>query len=146
MVQIIIINGPNLNLLGIRQPEIYGSVSFEEYFIKLETEFPDYNLHYYQSNHEGDLVDKIHNIGFRYDGMILNAGAYTHTSLAIGDALRIITTPVIEVHLTDIYNREDFRKTNFIKDVAKHSIIGKGLEGYKEAIEYLRDNFIETNL
>lgn len=146
MVQIIIINGPNLNLLGIRQPEIYGSVSFEEYFIKLETEFPDFNLHYYQSNHEGDLVDKIHNIGFRYDGMILNAGAYTHTSLAIGDALRIITTPVIEVHLTDIYNREDFRKTNFIKDVAKHSIIGKGLEGYKEAIEYLRDNFIETNL
>lgn len=143
MVQIIIINGPNLNLLGKRQPEIYGSVSFETYFTQLEDTFPQYNLHYYQSNHEGDIIDKLHGVGFRYDGIILNAGGFTHTSIAISDALRAITTPVIEVHLSDIYAREPYRHTNYIKDAAVYSIVGKGLEGYKEAILYLKDNVIK---
>jgi len=136
MVQVIIINGPNLNLLGVRQPEIYGKVSFDDYFVKLETEFPDINLHYYQSNHEGDIIDKLHGVGFRYDAIILNAGGFTHTSIAISDALIAITSPVIEVHLSDIYNREAYRKTNFIKLNAIHSIVGKGLQGYNEALDY----------
>jgi len=143
MIQIIIINGPNLNLLGVRQPDIYGRKSFEEYFIELETEFPEFNLHYYQSNHEGDLIDKIHNVGYRFDGIILNAGGFTHTSIAIADALRAITTPVIEVHLTNIYAREAYRHTNFIKESAVKSIVGRGLDGYKEAIEYFRDHIIK---
>jgi 3-dehydroquinate dehydratase-2 len=142
MIQIIIINGPNLNLLGIRQPEIYGTKSFESYFIELEAAFPDFNLHYYQSNHEGDLLDKIHGVGYRFDGIILNAGGFTHTSIAIADALRAITTPVLEVHLTNIYEREEFRHKNYIKDSAIHSIVGKGLEGYKEALTYLKDHII----
>ena len=131
MVQIIIINGPNLNLLGVRQPEIYGTTSFESYFMELENYFPEFNLHYYQSNHEGDLLDKIH-----------GAGGFTHTSIAIADALRAITTPVIEVHLTNIYAREAFRHTNYIRESAIHSIVGNGLEGYRQAIEYLRDHVI----
>ncbi|MBK8347279.1 MAG: 3-dehydroquinate dehydratase [Saprospiraceae bacterium] len=146
MVQIIIINGPNLNLLGIRQPEIYGTKSFDTYYTELEAAFPDYNLHYYQSNHEGDLIDKIQGVGYRYDGIILNAGGFTHTSIAIADALRSITTPVIEVHITNIYERESFRHTNFIKDSATHSIVGRGLDGYKEAIEYLRDKVISLKV
>ncbi len=144
MVQIIIINGPNLNLLGVRQPEIYGKKSFEEFFTDLEKEFPEYNLHYYQSNHEGDLIDKIQAIGYRYDGIILNAGGYTHTSIAISDALRAITTPVVEVHITNIYERENFRHTNYIKDSAILSIVGHGLNGYKEDIQYLRDQVIKA--
>ncbi|MFN8339541.1 MAG: type II 3-dehydroquinate dehydratase [Saprospiraceae bacterium] len=143
MVQIIIINGPNLNLLGIRQPEIYGTKSFDSYFIELENDFPEYNLHYYQSNHEGDIIDKIHGVGYRYDGIILNAGGFTHTSIAIADALLAITTPVIEVHLTNIYEREAYRHTNYIKASAIHSIVGKGLAGYKEAIEYLKNHVIK---
>ncbi|MBK8670249.1 MAG: 3-dehydroquinate dehydratase [Saprospiraceae bacterium] len=146
MVQIIIINGPNLNLLGVRQPEIYGTKSFDTYYTELEAAFPDYNLHYYQSNHEGDLIDKIQGVGYRYDGIILNAGGFTHTSIAIADALRSITTPVIEVHITNIYERESFRHTNFIKDSATHSIVGRGLDGYKEAIEYLRDKVISLKV
>jgi len=143
MIQIIIINGPNLNLLGVRQPEIYGNKSFDDYFMELETAFPALNLHYYQSNHEGDIIDKIHAVGYRFDGIILNAGGFTHTSIAIADALRAITSPVVEVHLTNIYERETFRHTNYIKDSAIHSIVGKGLEGYKEAIEFLRVNVIK---
>ncbi len=142
MVQIVIINGPNLNLLGTRQPEIYGHKSFEEYFIELEIEFKNYNLHYYQSNHEGDILDKLHAVGFRYDGIILNAGGYTHTSVAIADAIRAITTPVIEVHLTNIYEREQYRHNNYIKDAVQHSIVGKGLPGYRDAILYLKDHFL----
>lgn len=143
MIQIIIINGPNLNLLGKRQPEIYGHKSFDEYFIELEQDFPEYNLHYYQSNHEGDLIDKIQGVGYRYDGIILNAAGFTHTSIAIADALRAITAPVVEVHLTNIYAREAYRHTNYIKDSAIHSIVGHGLAGYREAIEYLRDHVIK---
>lgn len=142
MKQIIIINGPNLNLLGTRQPEIYGYRSFEDYFIELENEFKSYNLHYYQSNHEGDILDKLHAVGFRYDGIILNAGGYTHTSVAIADAIRAITTPVIEVHLTNIYAREEYRHNNYIKDAVVLSIVGKGLEGYREAILYLEDHYL----
>ena len=145
-MRIAIINGPNLNLLGIRQPEIYGTKSFDTYYTELEAAFPDYNLHYYQSNHEGDLIDKIQGVGYRYDGIILNAGGFTHTSIAIADALRSITTPVIEVHITNIYERESFRHTNFIKDSATHSIVGRGLDGYKEAIEYLRDKVISLKV
>jgi 3-dehydroquinate dehydratase II len=139
MVQIIIINGPNLNLLGLRQPELYGNTSFETYFVQLETMFPDINLHYFQSNHEGDIIDKLHAVGFRYQGIVLNAGGFTHTSIAIADALRAITTPVVEVHLTDIYKREPYRHTNYIKESAVHSIVGKGLEGYADAIRFLSD-------
>ncbi len=144
MVQIIIINGPNLNLLGVRQPELYGKNTFEDYFSYLEKEFPEYNLHYYQSNHEGDIIDKIHGVGYRYNGIILNAGGYTHTSIAIADALRAISTPVVEVHITNIYERESFRHTNYIKDSAVHSIVGHGLNGYKEAIQYLKDQIITS--
>ena len=144
MIQIIIINGPNLNLLGVRQPEIYGNKSFDDYFMELETAFPSLNLHYYQSNHEGDIIDKIQAVGYRFDGIILNAGGFTHTSIAIADALRAITSPVVEVHLTNIYERETFRHNNYIKDSAIHSIVGKGLDGYKEAIEFLRVNVIKV--
>ena len=143
MVQIIIINGPNLNLLGVRQPEIYGNKSFDDYFVELEKMFPQFNLHYYQSNHEGDLIDKIQAVGYRFNGIILNAGGFTHTSIALADALRAITTPVVEVHLSNIYEREPFRHVNFIKDSTIHSIVGHGLAGYKEALEYL-DEYIST--
>lgn len=136
MVQIIIINGPNLNLLGVRQPEIYGRTRFEDYFADLEILYPEYNLHYYQSNHEGDIIDKLHQVGFSYDGIILNAGGFTHTSVSIADALKAITTPVIEVHISNIYNREPFRQVNYIRESSIHSIIGKGLDGYREAIDY----------
>ncbi len=145
MVQIIIINGPNLNLLGKRQPEIYGHQSFDDYFIELEREFKDINLHYYQSNHEGDIIDRLHEVGFRYNGIILNAGGYTHTSVAIADAIRAITTPVVEVHLTNIYEREQYRHNNYIKDAVTLSIVGKGLAGYKEAILHLKDKYIQSN-
>jgi len=143
MVQIIIINGPNLNLLGVRQPEIYGNKSFDDYFVELEKMFPQFNLHYYQSNHEGDLIDKIQAVGYRFNGIVLNAGGFTHTSIALADALRAITTPVVEVHLSNIYEREPFRHVNFIKDSTIHSIVGHGLAGYKEALEYLGE-YIST--
>ena len=138
MVQIIIINGPNLNLLGVRQPEIYGRTSFEDYFEDLEKLYPEFNLHYFQSNHEGDIIDRLHLVGFRYHGIILNAGGFTHTSVAIADALRAITTPVIEVHISDIYKREPYRQTNYIRESSIHSIVGKGLDGYREALEYFK--------
>lgn len=137
MIQFIIINGPNLNLLGVRQPEIYGTTSFDAYFFYLEKSFPDINLHYYQSNHEGDIIDKLQQVGFSYDGIVLNAGGFTHTSISIADTLLAITTPVVEVHLTNIYEREAYRRVNYIKDTAVKSIIGQGLDGYKQAIEYL---------
>ena len=146
MIQIIIINGPNLNLLGKRQPEIYGTKSFEEYFTEIEVMFPEYNFHYYQSNHEGDIIDKLHGVGFRYDGIILNAGGFTHTSIAIMDALKSITTPVVEVHMSNIYARESFRHVNYIKETAIHSIVGKGLEGYTEAVQFLEENVIKTKV
>lgn len=137
MKQIQIINGPNLNLIGRREPEIYGNQTFEDYFEILKKQFPEISLHIFQSNHEGDLIDKLHEIGFSYDGIILNAAAFTHYSYAIADAVRAIETPVIEVHISDIFNREDFRKISVISDVCAGMISGKGLDGYRLAIEEL---------
>ena len=137
MIQIQIINGPNLNLIGKREPEIYGSESFDDYFYALRKEFPKIALHYFQSNHEGDLIDKLHEIGFEYDGIILNAGAYTHYSYALADAIKAISVPVVEVHISDIYAREDFRKISVTGENCKKIISGKGLEGYKLAIQAL---------
>lgn len=137
MIQIQIINGPNLNLIGKREPEIYGTESFDDYFYSLRKEFPKIALHYFQSNHEGDLIDKLHEIGFEYDGIILNAGAYTHYSYALADAIKAIKVPVIEVHISDIYNREEFRKISVTGVNCCKVISGKGLDGYREAIEIL---------
>jgi len=137
MIQIQIINGPNLNLLGKREPGIYGNESFEDYFEKLRKQFPGVVLHYYQSNHEGDIIDKLHEIGFEYDGIVLNAGAYSHYSYAIADAIKAVSTPVIEVHISDIYAREDFRKNSVTGENCIEIISGKELDGYKIAIEIM---------
>ncbi|NLN34142.1 MAG: 3-dehydroquinate dehydratase [Flavobacteriaceae bacterium] len=137
MYQIQIINGPNLNLLGKREPNIYGNQSFEVYFERLRKDFPNAALHYFQSNHEGDIIDKLHQVGFDYDGIVLNAGAYTHYSYAIADAIKAIEVPVVEVHISDIYAREDFRKISVTSENCLKIISGKGLEGYKIAIEKL---------
>ena len=135
MKRIIIINGPNLNLLGKREPEIYGSMSFEVYFKSLKENFPDLELDYYQSNIEGELIDKLHEVGFSYDGILLNAAAYTHTSVGIGDAVKGISTPVIEVHISNTYNREEFRHQSFISPNAKGVILGFGLKSYSLALQ-----------
>ena len=137
MKTIIIINGPNLNLLGKRQPEIYGNQTFEDYFKILVQKFSDCSLEYFQSNHEGALIDKIHEVGFSYDGIVLNAGGYTHTSIALADAISSVTTPVAEVHISNIYERESFRHHSYIEAVAVTSIVGKGMIGYDEAITFL---------
>ena len=133
-MKIIIINGPNLNLLGKREPEVYGNETFEDYFKKLSNEFPSLTLDYYQSNIEGELIDKLQEVGFDYDGIILNAAAYTHTSIGIGDAVKAIKTPVIEVHISNTFSRETFRHQSFISPNAKGIIIGFGLESYRLAI------------
>ncbi len=133
---IIIINGPNLNLLGKRQPEIYGSTSFEVYLSTLRAKYPEIDIEYFQSNHEGHLIDCLHEAGFSEIGVILNAGGYTHTSIALADAVAGIPAPVVEVHISDIYARESFRHHSYLKEVCIHSIIGKGLSGYDEAIEH----------
>jgi len=134
-MKIIIINGPNLNLLGKREPEVYGSVTFETYFEELKNKFPSWNLSYFQSNIEGELIDKIQEVGFTYDGIILNAAAYTHTSVGIGDAVKAIATPVIEVHISNTFSRETFRHQSFISPNAKGIIIGFGLESYELALQ-----------
>lgn len=134
-MKLIIINGPNLNLLGKREPEVYGNETFETYFNTLKTEFPTVDLEYYQSNIEGELIDKIQESGFSYDGIILNAAAYTHTSIGIGDAIKAITTPVIEVHISNTFSRETFRHQSYISPNAKGVIIGFGLKSYKLAIQ-----------
>ena len=135
MLKIAIINGPNLNLLGIREKEIYGSSSFEDYFKTLQQKFKTIDLSYYQSNVEGELIDKLHEIGFTYDAIILNAGAYTHTSVAIADAVAGIKTPVIEVHISNIFAREDYRHVSYLGKHCKGSISGFGLNGYEMAIQ-----------
>lgn len=134
-MKISIINGPNLNLLGKREPEIYGSLTFEEYFEELKTKFPTIEFNYYQSNIEGELIDKIQEVGFSYDGIILNAAAYTHTSIGIGDAIKAITTPTIEVHISNTFSREEFRHQSFISPNAKGIIIGFGLKSYELALQ-----------
>lgn len=133
-MKIIIINGVNLNLLGKREPEIYGSHTFETYFSDLKNQFPDIQLSYFQSNIEGELINKIHEVGFSYDGIILNAGAYTHTSIALHDAIKGITTPVVEVHISNTHTREAFRHTSYISAVAKGVILGFGLKSYELAL------------
>ena len=133
-MKIIIINGPNLNLLGKREPSIYGSSSFEDYFKQLKSKFEQIELTYFQSNIEGKLIDKIHETGFSHDGIILNAAAYTHTSVGIGDAVKGVETPVIEVHISNVYERESFRHTSYIAPNAKGIIAGFGLQSYELAI------------
>ena len=135
-MKLIIINGPNLNLLGIREKEIYGETSFEEYFKSLKNKFRDINLEYFQSNHEGELIEKIQEIGFAYDGIIINGGGFTHTSIALRDAVASVSTPAIEVHISNILSREDFRKKSYLSDVWKGIISGLGLMGYEYAINY----------
>ena len=134
-MKIIIINGPNLNLLGKREPEIYGANSFDDYFKELQNKFLDVNLSYFQSNIEGEIIDKLHEVGFSYDGVILNAAAYTHTSVGIGDAVKAIETPVLEVHISNVHAREEFRHHSYIAANAKGVIVGFGLKSYDLAIE-----------
>ncbi|MDD3725423.1 MAG: 3-dehydroquinate dehydratase [Bacteroidales bacterium] len=134
-MRIIIINGPNLNLLGKRQKDIYGDISFEYYLQTLRDEFPYIELEYFQSNIEGEIIDKLHLVGFSYDGIILNAGGYTHSSVSIADAVSSINTPVVEVHISNILAREEFRHVSLISPNAKGSIFGFGLKGYKLAIQ-----------
>ena len=134
-MKILILNGPNLNLLGKREPEIYGSLTFEAYFKTLKTNFPTIELQYFQSNIEGEIIDKLHEVGFSFDGVILNAGAYTHTSVAIGDAIKGIKAPVVEVHISNVHAREDFRHISFIAPNAKGVIAGFGLKSYDLALE-----------
>jgi 3-dehydroquinate dehydratase-2 len=134
-MKIAIVNGPNLNLLGKREPEVYGTQTFEDYFEILKNKFPQIELTYYQSNIEGELIGKIQELGFSYDGIILNAGAYTHTSIGIGDAIKAVTTPVIEVHISNTYARESFRHQSYISGNAKGVILGFGLKSYDLAIQ-----------
>jgi len=134
-VKIIIINGPNLNLLGKREPEIYGSKTFGDYFKELQANFKEVELSYYQSNIEGEIIDKLHEVGFSLDGIILNAAAYTHTSVGIGDAIKGIETPVVEVHISNIHAREEFRQHSFISPNASGVLFGFGLKGYDLAIQ-----------
>lgn len=135
-MKILIINGPNLNLLGTREPDVYGNRSFDSYFDELRRLYPQHELAYYQSNHEGSIIDKLHEVGFAIDGIVLNAGAFTHYSIAIHDAIKAIKTPVIEVHISNIHTREEFRHKSFIAPACKGSIIGFGFDSYRLAIDY----------
>lgn len=133
-MQLLIINGPNLNLLGKREPEIYGNTSFEAYLTTLKKDFPTIKLTYFQSNVEGEIINKLHEVGFSFDGIILNAGAYTHTSLAIADAVAAIKTPVVEVHISNVYAREKIRHHSYISQHCSGVIVGFGLASYQLAI------------
>lgn len=138
MKKIVIINGPNLNLLGKREPEIYGDRSFEVYLEELKKQFPDILLDYFQSNSEGEIIDKLHQTGFSSDGIVLNAGAYTHTSLAIADAIRSIKTQVVEVHISNIFARETYRRHSFLSEACKGCIVGFGMDSYRLAVTSFR--------
>jgi 3-dehydroquinate dehydratase-2 len=133
-MKILIINGPNLNLLGKREQEVYGNETFDSYFVFLKNKYPEFDLEYFQSNVEGELISKIQEVGFTYDGIILNAAAYTHTSIGIGDAVKAITTPVIEVHISNTLSRESFRHQSFIAAHAQGLIIGFGMKSYELAV------------
>jgi len=135
MKKIIIINGPNLNLLGKREPEIYGNLSFDDFLNELNEKYTEVSIDYFQSNIEGELIDKLQEIGFTYDGIILNAAAYTHTSVGIGDAVKAIKTPVIEVHISNTFSREEFRHQSYISPNAHGVILGFGLQSYELAIQ-----------
>lgn len=138
-MKIQIVNGPNLNMLGVREPGIYGSESFESYLAKLREQYPDVEIEYYQSNVEGELINKIQEVGFSFDGIVLNAGAYTHTSIALHDCIRAIKCPVVEVHISNVHQREEFRHHSFISAACKGVICGFGLNSYRLAIEGLLD-------
>jgi 3-dehydroquinate dehydratase-2 len=138
-MKIIIINGPNLNLLGTREKSVYGNETFESYFEKLQAKFPDINLAYYQSNVEGELINKLHEVGFSYDGIVMNAGGYSHTSVALSDAVVAIKTPVVEVHISNIHAREEFRHLSLITKECAGMITGFGLVGYDMALGYLKE-------
>ncbi len=139
-MKIAIINGPNLNLLGTREPGIYGNQSFEQYFDKLKIKFPGIEFLYYQSNVEGELINEIQRVGFLYDGIIINPGGYTHTSVALGDAIAAIKSPVIEVHISNIFGREEFRKLSHVSGKSVGVISGLGLRGYELAVTYFLGN------
>jgi 3-dehydroquinate dehydratase-2 len=136
-MRIAIINGPNLNLLGKRETDIYGNMPFEQFFEQLKSKFPQINFSYFQSNIEGELVEALQKFGFDYDGIILNPAGYTHTSVAIGDAIAAIKAPVVEVHISNVHAREDFRKLSHVSGKSVGSIFGLGLKGYELAVEYL---------
>lgn len=138
-MRILIINGPNLNLLGKREPEIYGSTSFEEYLKELRGVFPQHSIDYYQTNHEGCIIDKLQEAWGIYDGIVINPGGYAHTSIAIADCIRAITTPVVEVHISDIYQREEYRRHSYTGEACMAMITGQGLKGYEMAIKKLTD-------
>ena len=139
-MKILILNGPNLNLLGTREPHIYGQTSFETYLHMLQQKYPEIHIDYFQSNVEGEIINKIQEIGFSYDGIILNGGAYTHTSIAIADAIAAITIPVIEVHISNVAQRESFRHTSYLTPVCRGIIMGFGLNSYELALLSLKDN------
>ena len=143
-MKIQIINGPNLNLLGKREPTVYGNKSFEDFFQELRGRFKDIDLHYYQSNVEGEIINKIHEVGFSFDGIILNAGAYTHTSVAIHDAIGGVKTPTIEVHISNVYAREEYRHKSLITSKCIGLITGFGMESYALALTYLMNNRSST--
>jgi 3-dehydroquinate dehydratase-2 len=136
-MKIAIINGPNLNLLGKREPEVYGADSFEQYFSQLRSTYPGISFSYFQSNVEGELINELQQVGFNHDGIILNPGGYTHTSVALGDAIAAITTPVVEVHISTVAAREDFRRISHVSAKCKGTITGLGLKGYELALQYL---------
>jgi 3-dehydroquinate dehydratase-2 len=135
-MKIAIINGPNLNLLGKREPDIYGSETFEGYLLQLKEKYPQVEFNYYQSNIEGELINELQRVGFDYDGIIMNPGGYTHTSVAIGDAIAAIKTPVVEVHISNVHAREEFRKLSHVSGKSAGSIIGLGLKGYELALQW----------
>ena len=135
-MKLIIINGPNLNLLGVREKKIYGNKSFESFFDELQSKYSDISLKQYQSNHEGEIIEKIQEVGFSYDGIIINAGGFTHTSIAIRDAISSITSPCLEVHISNILSREEFRQNSYLSEVSVGIISGLGIKGYELAIQY----------
>ncbi|MDB5228220.1 MAG: aroQ [Bacteroidota bacterium] len=136
MKKIIIINGPNLNLLGKREPNVYGSETFESFLSEMQAKYANLEIYYFQSNMEGELISKLHEVGFSYDGIILNAAGYTHTSIAIADAVRAIKTPVVEVHISNTFSREEYRHHSFISSVSKGVIVGFGLKSYELALKF----------
>tara|TARA_B100000427_G_scaffold99666_1_gene82006 strand:+ start:906 stop:1325 length:420 start_codon:yes stop_codon:yes gene_type:complete len=137
-MKLIIINGPNLNLLGVREKKIYGNKSFESLFDELKKKYNDISLEQYQSNHEGEIIEKIQEVGFSYDGIIINAGGFTHTSIAIRDAISSVTTPCLEVHISNILSREEFRQNSYLSEVSVGIISGLGMKGYELAIQYFK--------
>ena len=138
-MKILILNGPNLNLLGVREPGIYGAQSFESYLTTLRNAFPDVEMEYFQSNIEGEMIDKMQEVGFSYDGIVLNAGAYTHTSVALHDCIRAITVPVIDVHISNVHPREEFRHHSMISAACRGVICGFGLDSYRLAVSALKE-------